>query len=119
MEKETQQKFELAEERYQKNRVQLEQRLDELSDEQRQFQHYLESIPDRMNIISGHYDDSQLDRSTIYRLLEQANEDLHQVTRNVKNKLEDCLDENQALYNRQIQVYEEERQVKKEGEAHA
>ncbi|MBF2457473.1 hypothetical protein [Listeria welshimeri] len=116
MKREIRRKLIQIDETYRKNRLQIEEKLDELSDEQKKFHFYLESIFERMNVTSAHYEENQIDKRKIYNLIEHAEEESLQLTKNIKNKLEDRLDENQMLYSRKIRYYEEEeRLLKKKG----
>lgn len=120
MEREISRKIEETERTYRKNRVTLENHLEQLSNERRNFQRYLENISERIDTTLKHYEAVHPeDKRVAYRLLQQASEESSHRTRMAQRKLEERLDENQAVYRKQIREYEEAyRKSRREGETY-
>lgn len=112
-----QRKLAQAEETYLTTQKQLERQLDDISDEKRKFQYYLENLSEQLRFSSSHYD-VKPDQRAFYRLLSDSQEEAEYRTKKERVRLEDGLEENQAIYSKEVQRYEEfRREERKHGDA--
>lgn len=116
MEKEIQKKINDAEEMYRANQSALEEGLETISDEKRQFLYELENTADQIRFISNKSSyDQTADPSAAYRLLAQVQEEAEHIIKKAQVELADQMEENRAMLYRQRNIYEIERDMLKKG----
>lgn len=116
--KSIQRKLVQVEEDYQSSQRQIEASLDEIADEQQRFLHYLEQTVEKIHYTSHKHTNERLhDISSVYRIVEQTQEEGQVIAKKNQKSLEEYLENNHENYKRQRTVYEEKLQLlKKEDE---
>lgn len=109
MEQEIKKKMVASEEVYQKNQRVLEESLDVIAEEKRDFFQYLDNTAEQLRFISHRevYEQSQ-DMGSGYRIIEQAQEEAEYILKNASRTLEDRLEANQINYRKEQHAFEDE-----------
>ncbi len=119
MENTIQHKVQQAENIYLTNRQYIEKEIEVLLDEKRMFLRRIEQTADRIRTsVIPSENPSMPNITSVYRILEQAQDEGQHVVKKILYSLEDKLEENQRHYRKQLANYDEEQQKlkKKAGE---
>lgn len=112
MEKEKQlvMKIESLEEEYRRNRRRVEETMDEVSQEKRQFQRGLEELADYVSYLykKQENDGTQGQLQQSYRMIGDTQEQGESTVKNTLRKLDNELEDQQLAYKKSVNRYEEE-----------
>lgn len=111
MENAIQRKIQQAEDTYLDNRRKIERNIEALSDEKRVFFRKIEQMADQVRTSARRIKSSNMPNiASVYRLLEQAQDEGQHIIKKALYSLEDKLEENQSHYRKQLANYEEEQE---------